>query len=423
MFDLVGQVWGLIRSKTARDASVVFGGNAVSSFLAIIFTILAARFLGPESWGIVAAVISFISITVAIGELGFDAGLINFVSQKWSANKKKEAQKIINVVFSLRFFLALVIAVGLIIFAKPLTPLIFKADNSLVLVLAALGFFGALLLDFQIAATEAKQDWKKAALFIALTNFFRLSLLLLLRIIGKPNLIGVLAIFVGGSLIAFLVSLLGQKAKVSFQGTKLILKKIIPFSGWMGANKIISVVNSRVDVLLLVQLASTFETGIYAAANRLAMGVPILVSSFATVLAPRFASFGEIHEVKKYLKKAIGLSVIIIAGLLVGILVAPWVIALFGTQYHGSTPVLQALFVTFIPFILSTPGVDALIYAFKKPQVLTITGAVQLPFILLVNFFLIPVLGIYAPVVVYGMVNLSTLLVVYTFVFLNLKEK
>ena len=76
----------LVFSKTAKDATVVFIGNATSSLLAIVFTIFAARSLGPENWGMVAAVTSLVAILVAFGELGLDAGLLKFVSKLWREN-------------------------------------------------------------------------------------------------------------------------------------------------------------------------------------------------------------------------------------------------------------------------------------------------------------------------------------------------
>lgn len=415
MIDLLHQLRDLIISKTVKSTSVLFLGNAVSSFLAIVFSIIAARVLGPEKWGIVAAVASLTTILVAFGDLGLGATTLKFVSKKLRRSER-EANNILRTLFTIRTLTAIVFGLILILLAKVLSPLIFRSQDPQLVIFTAVGLFGFLLLDFQIVTFEARQNWHLAAFFIALANIIRVILLLLLFALGSVGLFSVLLTFSVSPLVALSISHFWQRIGVGvIPGWRKVFRRIAPFSSWMAVNRIVASTNSRVDVLLLVQLAGAYEAGIYSAANRLAFGVPIILGSFATVLAPRFASLNKKHELASFYKKTIGLSILLVLGLILGIFIAPFIISLFGPEYERSKFVLQLLLVAFIPFALSTPAVNTLIYAFQKPKIITLLSIVHLPFILLLNLYLIPKIGIFAPVIVLGLVNTSMMIFSYIF--------
>lgn len=411
-------------SKTAKATSVIFLGNITSSILGIIFTILAARFLGPENWGLVAAVGSLTAILVAVGDFGLGAGVFRFASGKWSTGKIAQAERIYRTIFSIRLVIAALFALLLLFLAPQLAQIFFRSNDPRLIFFAALGVFGTLLLDFQVVATQARQSWKVAAGFISLTNALRVLGFLYLVVSNNVNIFSALLIFSGSTLAAWFMSFLWRPSLPALgHNWRKIIREVGPFSGWMAGNKIISSINSRVDILLLVSLAGAYDTGIYAAANRLVLGVPLILGSFATVLAPRFASLEGKQELTAFFKRALGLSVLISSALAAGVVIAPLVMTLFGSEYQTSRSVLQWLLLAFIPFTLSTPAVNILIYHFQKPQVIALLSLFQLPFIFGLNLFLIPRIGIFGPVVTLGLVNFSTLLVTFYFSWHYLKQK
>jgi len=278
------------------------------------------------------------------------------------------------------------------------------------------------LLDFQIAYYQAKLNFKLAAIFIALTNLIRLVGILGLIYFNILYLFSLLLIYFGSSLVVFLVAWAINPIflKVSNNWHKT-LPEIFAFSGWMGINRVISVVNSRIDVLLLLQLGSSVEVGIFAAAKQLASGVPLIFGSFATVLAPKFGSY-EGNNLKNFFNKSLLASVVLGAGLLMAVFVCEPIISLFGDKYNKSVPVLQWLFIGLIPFALSTPSVNFLIYSAHKPKIIAFLTLFQLPFVILGNIYLISKLGVLGPVIISGLVNLSTMLVTYYLVYRILRR-
>ena len=404
----------IILSQLTKDTSIVLLGNLFSSVLAVVFTILAARTLGPEGWGIVAAVGSLITILVAFSDLGIGAGLFRFLSAKWSRGEKREASRIIQVAFSIRVISALVFVGILILFSGPISQLILHSADPRLSMFTALGMLGSLLIDFHITLVEAKREWKRAAFFIATTNSLRVSFLLFATLSDRVNFGSVLLIFTSSPVIASFIAFLIERTGFELaKDWNKIFKEIGVFSGIMGVNKIVSSINSRVDVLLIVNLLGAYEAGIYAAANRLAIGVPIILGSFATVLAPRFSAFSEKSESLKFFKRAMSLAAFICLGLIVGIIIAPFVTSLFGPEFERSGIVLQFLLSSFIPAVFAVPAVNLVIYGVKKPQIITLLSIFQFPVILFINFYFMPGIGVFAPVLALAVVNTMTMIVTF----------
>lgn len=415
MNELLDQFRSLLISKTAKDTYIVFVGNIISFSFGIIFTVLAARAIEPAGWGIFSAAGGLMVILFAFSEMGLSAGLFKFVSALWQKGKVKEVGEVASVILITRIATALIFSLLIILFAGPLSNLLLKTENLRLIYLTAVGLIGSLLTDFQISLFQAKRKWAASSLLTASTNFFRLSFLILSRHFWKFDLLALFAVFFLSPIVTFLVSLPFERPRLLLTANFLpIFKKVSQFSLWMGINRSVGSISSRVDAVLLPQLAGSFEAGIVGAARQLSNAVMLLLASFATVIAPRFASY-EGEHLRRYYQKVVWLSTLLGAGILGSIIFADPVISLLGPKYAASGGVLKWLLVGLVPFALATPSVNALIYAFQKPQIIALLSVIQLPLIIAGNLFLIPKIGIFGPVVVIGFWNLSTLLVTHFF--------
>lgn len=415
MFDLFFQIKDLVLSKTAKETGIMFFGNISSFFFGILFTILAARLISPEGWGIASGVMGFVVILSSFADLGLSGGLFRFVSSLYGQGKRQEAFKMQSFIFTLRVLSSLVFVLFLVFFPSLISRTFFRLDDPAVSYTAALGLFGLLLIDFQITTFQSKGKWSLAAFFSALTNFFRLVFLLILSSFNSLNLISFLLVFFASPLLSFLLTLSWERPAIFFpKNFRKALGRVSKFSSWLGLNRIVGATTSRVDALMLLQLATPFEAGIVGVARQLSNAVLILIASFATVIAPRFSSYRGLH-LKKYYNKTILFSVLLSVGVLLGIFLVRPITSLLGPKYTASAGVLSWLLVGLIPFSLSAPFVNSLIYSYKKPQIIAILSLIQLPLVLLGNVYFIPRYGIFGPVIVIGLWNLSTLIVTSLF--------
>ena len=422
MNDFFLRVKNLVLSKTAKDTSVVFIGNAISFFFGIIFTILAARQIDPADWGIFSGIVGFVGILVAVGELGLTSGLFKFVSNLWEKGDRQSAEIALSTIFTMRLISASLLAFIVMIFSGQIVRGVFKLEDVAFAWVAAGGILLFLLNDFQITILQSKGRWGYASVFSFLNNLFRLVLIIILPMFFGLSLFALSAIFFISPLATFLTSLIYERPRISIGADfRKLIKKISIFSFWMGTNRTAGAVSSRVDALLLLQLATPTQAGIVGIARQLANAVLILIASFATVVAPRFATYKG-KNLRSYFKKTFLLSAVIAFAILVGILFVDPVISLLGPKYIASSAVFKGLLLTLIPFVLFTPSTNALIYSFNKPQIVAILSAVQLPLIVAGNIYAIPRWGIFGPVFVLAVWNLSTLLVSYYFAFREFKK-
>lgn len=390
------QIKKLIASQTSKDTAVLFAGNAASSVLAIVFTVISARILGPGSWGVVASLIAFMAIINAIGDFGLGASLFKFGES-------------VSQIFTLRLLTAIVIFVLVLLFG-----------NRLALV-SGLGIASYLLFDFLVFFEQSEKKFKRASVFIVSSNLLRIVLVLGLYFANAISVVTILIAYAVSPLLVFWVLYFQNKNKLKLSLDFKRLKAALRFSGWMGVNRIVGVMQGRVDTLLVVGLLGTYEAGIFAAAKQLALGVPLIIGSFATVLAPRFSSMQK-TKLKKYFSKTIYLSLGLVAGLVFGIIISPCIVMLFGSEYQSAAKVLQGLLISYLPFVLATPAINLLIYGFGKPNFIFILSLLQLIIFLGINYFYLPILGVFAPVLALGIINVLQLIYSYSLVFYYLRR-
>src|SRR3972149_548105 len=82
-------------TTTFKQSLITFTGIAFNGGLAAVFYILAARFLGPENFGIVTISMAFMTLVSGIFDLGINTGLVRFVGKyiKEESDKAKRFLK------------------------------------------------------------------------------------------------------------------------------------------------------------------------------------------------------------------------------------------------------------------------------------------------------------------------------------------
>lgn len=84
------RVLGLARSQTAKDTYILFVGNIAAAFLGFIFTLIVARALSVEDFGILSAATNLIIIVASFTDLGISSGLVNFASGAFARGDEKK---------------------------------------------------------------------------------------------------------------------------------------------------------------------------------------------------------------------------------------------------------------------------------------------------------------------------------------------
>lgn len=380
-------------------------GNALVAIAGMIFSVILARTLdGPSEFGVVSSLLAIASILGSLGDIGITSTLINFLPKQ-----PNNRQAIVSLAFWAQ------IVIGLIIITSMVSLSTFKhifVPGSSTIHFFILGLLGLVLCIevFSTAVFRAEKRFFWASAITALDSWVKIFLVILLSL---RHSLTVTTVLIASLLAAILAAGLG----LSFEFRKLRLifpkqqvRQILQFTKWIFVMQIFSVFISRLDIILLNALSSSYDAGIFAAAARVSLVFVIIVSSLGGVVSPRFSSFSQKEAIVGYLKKIILLTTGVAGLMLVFAAAAPLIISLvFGSKYAPAIPVFRALTLSMIPFLYTIVTINPLIYTFNKPDFVAKVTVVQVLLLSGINIWLIPLYGAFAPTIALAVTNVFVL--------------
>jgi O-antigen/teichoic acid export membrane protein len=408
------RAFGLARSQTAKDTYILFVGNIAAAFLGFIFTLIIARALSVEDFGILSAATNLIIIIASFTDLGISSGLVTFVSAAFAGGDEKRESEYSKAAFVVKLMATLPIALFLVIFARYVATNWMATDDPAVSYWVATISLVGIFWVFLPFILQAKKKFLQSIVIDVSLSFLKVVIPYALFLVGLLTINTTLAAFAFSSIVAGAIGLWFVKTRfLRARPDKKIYLDLVKFSSWIAVNRIISSISGKLDVQMLAAIAGATTTGFYSIPSKLSSFLIVLASSFSAVLAPRFASFGDKKNEKRYLIKASLALVPVVAGIVLWMLIAqPFIVILFGEKYVSSVPVFQALVASLIPYIIAIPAVTAIIYALKKTIFIGLFSFFQIAAIVLLNYILIPKVGPFGPTIAFGVVH--TILAIYT---------
>ncbi len=392
----IGQVKQLLLTKTAHQSGIVFTGNMVSIALSVIATIFIARTLGPVNYGVLAIYLSIYTTILGLTDFGLGTTAVKLISSNLEYNPHK-AHTFMKVIFVMELAAGVIVAIVGLLFSVPIAMalggehLLFPVRMAfLASVFASAGaFIGPFL--------TAHQKFFKNAAFSALTSAFKTAGVVALFAVMALNLNNIIVFYVCINIAAFFIGLFvvpkGYLEKTTKQENKNAFKEIFHFSKWILLSYFASVIASRLDIFLLLRYKGPEEVGIYAAAQQLALVVPIFIGSITSVLLPIVSKYQTKKEYLSYIKKCIFGAIFLTILIIPAIFICPQVVKLiFGSKYDGSIVVLQILLASYIFSFIANP-ISLVIFSMNEPKKITIINYTNLVVAVTLNFILIPKFG------------------------------
>lgn len=407
---------GLAKTKTAKDTAILFFANILSAFLGFLFTVVIARGLSIEDFGIFSAANNLIVMLISFSDLGLSTGLVYYVSKHLAKEEKEKAFEYAKAVLILKVIIFVFLSTIVAVFSKYISNNLIASSDE------ALSYYIALIILFAIGWTfapfylQAKKEFFKSSLIEIVIGLVKLIFPVIFLFVGiltiRTTLLSFGISLIVAGIFGFILTGIDFLKSKPKKETHLELLK---YSGWIGLNRIISSISGKLDIQMLAVISGATITGIYSIPSRLSSFIIVISSSFSSVLAPRFSSFSDKESKKKYLLKSLFVSLAISVGIIFWIIIAkPFVVILFGQKYAESVPVFKGLIAAYIPFVLAVPSVTAIIYAMKKTIYIGVFSLFQLAAIYLINQRYIPQIGSFAPVIAYGFVY--SILAIYSWI-------
>ncbi len=366
-----------------KNSMYLFSTGFVAKMGSLVFTIILARLLMPELFGLYSLALSTILVFGAISELGISQTLVRYVSKFLGKNNNKKAKAYVLYLGKIKGTLVIVSIFLLIIASKFISENYYQKPLFLALIAGAFYIIAVNVISFFSVILQSSNNFKN---YFFQEFFFQISRIILVPLMVlyalKAYLSSELTIFY--IIIAISVSYIPSIFYLwkSIKDKSLFMKSeafAIPARERKETNRFIFAISSiilsgvffaNIDKIMLGRFVSTEFIGYYTASFSL-IGALVVLAGFNAVLLPIFSRIKG-----KKLELALGKSLKIISlfSLLLFFAVAifsPLIISIiYGPEYRLSVNILRLLSILLL--LLPAAGVyTAYLTAINKPQIIS----------------------------------------------------
>lgn len=382
--------------KTGLFSILVLGsGNVLGTVISAVALILFSRYMGPTEFGLFSAAFAAMQITIRLSDLGTNMAVERSIARVHD-QKNNLADRYMRVAFWFKIFMFTFAMVVAWFIAPWITQSFLHIDDLGLIRLAFILSFSTIFFEYSTAVFQSTHRFAQVArITIAQATG---KLLFGLIFIWQGMLHSTTALLVYG-LMPGIGALLGWKGKIlstfSLPSTwKKDLQLILSVAKWTSIAAISATIADNIDTLLVQSYMSSFDTGIWSGASRIATFAGVIGWTIGSVLSVRVARYKDPKHLNEYLSKAWKLSLLVLFVLLLSIPFASLAIRLtIGSAYMDSTVPLQILLLATGISGATAPYI-ALFYLFDKPQYYAIAGIIQTVLLIGGDILFIPTHGL-----------------------------
>lgn len=322
-----------------QDLISVFRSKVIIIFAGLFNAVIIARSLGPELNGTLASILVYPSLFITFGALGISKSSAYILGRKL-ADQNSVYKSIIHLWLFSSFFSSIV-SFGLVYFTlanRPSIDLVLLSVLPIPFSLLNTYLSGVFLGNNQIKEFN-EVNW--------IPNITTLIFTFLLVFVFKLELIGVLLAqtFGQGIMSGILFWKIGASKLFSFKVDLTVIKSILKLGIAYAIGLLIVNMNYRFDVIILEQISTPFEIGIYSKGSVLTQYLWQIPMLLGTIVFARSA--GAVDRRSYSLKVCqllrLSLLVIISCSIVLIFLAKPIILLLFGDAFLGSVDVLKML--------------------------------------------------------------------------------
>jgi O-antigen/teichoic acid export membrane protein len=244
-----------------RNTAYIVVERALRLVLLLVVGIYVTRFLGPERFGQLSYVVSFVALLGAVSSLGIDGILVRELVARPS-----DANSLLGTAFTIKFFGALVIS-AVIVICSILSGNDSRTTVYILIVAAGLIFQAFSVVDLYFQATVSASR-------AAVARFFQVLISSLLRLLaaltGQPLEIFVFLVFLDQVTLALLYWI-SYKLSVSspwkWNWDACFARKLIAQAKFIVLADVVISVLYKIDQVMIKQMLGYTDVGLYSAAT------------------------------------------------------------------------------------------------------------------------------------------------------------
>jgi len=379
-----------LKERIIKDSFWSFISRTINRIGALIFTIILARFLMPEGYGIYSIVFSTAMIFCTFADLGINSTLSRYLSSALVKDRKK-IPSYHWYLLKIKFVFSLIISILLLILSYPLSFYVFKnSDLFLPFIIASFYIFVLSFEGFYIEVFYSLEKINYVSFKQSVNQVLRivLALLVFYFISSSYHIIGIFAALIITSIFVLFLTLFYLKKLIPSlyhkPKEKIDKKRVKRFAGFLIIASISGIFFLYVDSIIIGIFLLPEYVGYYRAAFSLIFGAASFVAFLEPMLIPIFTKLRKI-QTQNVLDKLLRYVFIIAIPISFGLLVLGkyFLTFLFGASYFKGA--LPMMFLSFLILPLVSAGFFSSLFSAKeKPKFL----AQLMVSITIINIFL-----------------------------------
>lgn len=401
--------------RLAKNTSVLFVAQTITYVLGFIYLIYTARYLGPESYGIISFALSFTLIFGIMSDLGLSQYIIREISRnKNLASKYLGNALILKIIASLIVLILAIVIINLLNYPK----------NTIVVVYLIALY--VLINSFAQIFSAIFQSYEKME-YIAIGTVFNSILLVSLAMIGikyKMDVTFFASAYLIASIMIFSYYLIICMLKFVIPKFELDInfsKNMLSESLFFAISIVFTEIYFNIDSVMLSFIIGDEAVGYYNAAYKLIFVLMFIPSTVIISIFPVMSKHYEsskallIEEYEKLFKYLFILALFIF---IFGFLFADKIILIiYGNAFISSAIALQIL-ICVIPIIFITYLFGNLLGAINKQRFVAVVTGICAIINIILNILLIPKFSYYGA----SVATVLTEMTVFIFMFIYISQ-
>jgi O-antigen/teichoic acid export membrane protein len=307
----IQSVWQTLRTKArsrfARNVGVLTLANFVSAVLSFVQSILVARWLGPELYGVAALVMSFPNLIYTFFDTRSADASVKYLSEFYARGEQRQALAMCK----LGYLVDLTIAIAAFVVVVVTAPwaaqhIAHRPEMAWSIVVFATAFIPRALVNNSSAVLVTLGRFPLIAMLNILTIVLRTFLVLVLVLAGWQvagviwgNTIGIAAAGIAYGVVAYRLTyhtwgiswLRGR-----WQDLQNYRRSIIMFLVYSNLNALLGMIPKQLDIVLLGYFRDPLEVGYYKLARNLSNVATYLAGPLQSVTYPELARLWGLGE-------------------------------------------------------------------------------------------------------------------------------
>jgi len=370
-----------------RQFAGVYGVRILAAGMAFFASVIVARYLGPERFGVFAVLLIVFRVLSDIVGPGLDTAIVRFCSRAYG-DGLDAARPYFRVLVNAKLAVVLVLVVGGVVFAPLLNAQLLPnaAVPDYAVTLAVWGAAFAVVWSTAQAYFQSRQRFSLYALFEGLHAALRLAAFGGIALTGMAagamamdgftpyGVSGLIAAQFGVTALVAVIAITLVPRRLYFgQAGQHVRGEVYHFSKWLVVACGATALSQGMDVFILGYLgAPEGDIGKYRAAVQLIMAGELAVVTLFQVLLPKASQLKTAGELGDFLRLYQGRSLLFGMLFLLAIPIGVPAITIIYGQAYAEAGQLFAILIVGTAFIVSSAPAGAVVYSAGQSHVIAL---------------------------------------------------